>query len=79
MKIRYSGNRDGVTKSRMAVISFDPNNDEELRVANVIRFLKNIGWKGFDWFDDCVVIGMKNRAQYDEFLIDYKDEKSLFL
>lgn len=30
MKIRYSGNRDGVTRSRMAVISFDPYNDEEL-------------------------------------------------
>lgn len=77
MKIRYSGNRDGVTRSRMAVISFGSH--EELRVANMITFLKNIGWKGFDWFDDCIVIDMKDRDQYNEFLIDYKDAKSLFL
>ena len=78
MKIRYSGNRNEVTSSRRAVISFDPY--EDVRVALVITFLKDIGWKGFDWDWDnnCVSIDMKDKVQYDEFLTNYIDAKKLF-
>lgn len=75
MTLEYRGNR-AAYGTRMAMICF--NYGEEEKVSKIVEELKKDEYwrkKGFDWFDNCIVIPVIDKYDFNYLMEDYKKAK----